>query len=88
MQTILSITRKVRQVAVSLHVMALKAQVRAIRLAAIEKRDEVKVADAGVRFAQHLAYRAAQSAEAYEAHADVVAEAAEAEAASIGVTLQ
>ena len=88
MQSILSITRTLQQAAVKLHVFALKAQVRAIRVAAIEKRDEVKFAEAGVRYAQHLAYRATQSAEAYEAHADVVAEEAAAEAASLGVTLQ
>jgi hypothetical protein len=88
MQNLLILTRKVHNIAVNLHVKALQAQVRVIRAEAAFMREEAAVASAAADRARQIANDAVVDADAYEQHAALVEQAAQAEAASIGGSLK
>lgn len=87
MENILSLTRKVHELAVRLHVAALGVQVRVIRATADAEREAAAIASAAADKARQLANDAVVAADAADQHASIVAEAAKTEAASIGGNL-
>ena len=87
MKELLSLTRKAHELAVRLHVAALRVQVRVIRAEAEASREAARIASAAADKARHLANDAVVQADAYDQHAAFVEQTARIEASRIGGNL-
>lgn len=87
MKELLSLTRKAHELAVRIHVAALRAQVRVIRAEAAASRESARIASAAADRARRIANDAVVQADAYDQHAAVVEQTARVEVTSIGGVL-